>query len=174
MAKFIRQKQIPLIHVRYEDLVQEPAGWLEKIYQYIGIPFEQETINYGQTGPDQQAQKGLGDPIGVQQYSRPSTDSMHKWVDGLAAEPDKLALMQKIVAQLDPDDLATIGYPLSTLWQPLEASVKHPKKIKNRPLTVYRLQRKAIVMARTRLQQEGMFRNMVKRVQLACDILLRE
>ena len=174
MAEFIRQRQIPLIHVRYEDLVQEPVGWLEKIYQYIGIPFEQETINYGQRSPDQQEQKGLGDPIGVQQYSRPSTDSLHKWVDELAAEPDKLALMQKMIAQLDADDLATIGYPPSTLWQPLEASMEHPKKIKKQPLTVYRLQRKAIVMARARLQQEGMLRNMVKRVQLACDVLLRE
>ena len=31
--------------------------------------------------------KGLGDPIGVKQHSRPSTASLHKWAVEVAADP---------------------------------------------------------------------------------------
>ena len=47
IAKFIRQDEVSHLHVRYEDLVQDPEAWMEKIYAYIEVPFEKDTIDYG-------------------------------------------------------------------------------------------------------------------------------
>ncbi|MBN2307620.1 MAG: sulfotransferase, partial [Candidatus Hydrogenedentes bacterium] len=65
LAHFVRQGEVSHIHVRYEDLVSDPEEWVGKIYDYIGVPFERDTIDYGERKPEQEAQKGLGDPIGV-------------------------------------------------------------------------------------------------------------
>ena len=82
--------------------------------------------------------------------------------------------MQQILAQLDPDDLKTIGYPVETLWTPLEAiqcrPIKHPRK----KWTWYRLQRKLIMALRAKAQKGGLLRKILRKIQLACDVLLRE
>ncbi|MBD3232114.1 MAG: hypothetical protein GF315_00150 [candidate division Zixibacteria bacterium] len=174
MAKFIRQDEVPFIHVKYEDLVKDPEGWIGKIYDHIGIPFEKETIDYGKKEPAPEAKKGLGDPIGVKQHSRPTTKSVKKWVNDLASDPDKLALMQKVIAQIDPDDLETFGYPADTIWKPLEEAAGKTVAPKKKGISVYSLQRRAIVTLRSQAQKGGVFRKALNKVKLTCDVLLRE
>ena len=174
IAKFLQQKNVPFLHVRYEDLVNDPETWMRNIYEYIGVEFEADTINYGEQQRDAIAEKGLGDPIGVQQHSRPSTESMHKWVEELATDSDKLALMQDIISQLDPVDLETIGYPLETLWQPLENAAGKTFTPKKQKLTRYRLQRKAIIKLRALAQSSNIVRTLLKKIRLATDVLLRD
>lgn len=172
LAAFIRQTEVPIIHVRYEDLVKAPEDWFEKICAYIGIPYEPEAIEYGKSAQDDRP-KGLGDPIGVKQHSRPTTASVKKWVQELASDPAKLALMKRVIAELDPADLKTLGYPIETLWKPLEEAgqVAPPAKPK---LDRYRLQRKAIIQLRGLSQRNVAFRGLLKKVRLAADVLLRE
>jgi hypothetical protein len=154
-------------------LVKEPETWMARIYEYIGIPFERETIDYGEQ-QDTDKPKGLGDPIGVQQHTRPTTGSVKKWAEELAAAPDKLKLMQEVIAQLDPDDLKTCGYPVDTLWQPLgEVGEGRPAPAK-RGFSRYRLQRKLIVRLRSHAQRSKLFRNVLEKVRLTCNVLLRE
>lgn len=179
LADFLRREEPPHIHVRYEDLVKDPEAWMEKVYAYIGIPFEKETVDYGKKKPEndaqaEQRQKGLGDPIGVKQHSRPSTGSLKKWVEDLAADPAKLTLMQRVIAQLDPEDLRTLGYPLEDLWKPLESAQGKTVAPKRPPLDRYRLQRKMIVKLRAQAQKGGVFHKALKKAQLTCDVLLRE
>ena len=174
LAAFLRQDKVPHIHVRYEDLVKEPETWMERIYEHIGVPFEQGTIDYGGKGPGDGERKGLGDPIGVGQHSRPTTASVKKWVEDLAADESKLRLMRRIIDQLDPEDLATLGYPLDTLWRPFEEAKGTPAAPKKPKFSRYRLQRKAIVTLRAAAQKGGLFRKVLKKVQLTCDVLLRE
>lgn len=172
LAAFLRQTDVPFIHVRYEDLVKAPETWFEKICAYVGVPYEPEAIEYGKAAQDDRP-KGLGDPIGVQQHSRPTTASVKKWVQELASDPAKLALMREVIAQLDPADLATLGYPLEGLWKPLEeaGTVAPPPKPK---LDRYRLQRKAIIALRGLAQKNAAFRGALKKARLATDVLLRE
>ncbi|MEA3364275.1 MAG: sulfotransferase, partial [Candidatus Hydrogenedentes bacterium] len=74
IAGFLRQDAVSHFHVRYEDLVKDPETWMGKIYEYIGVTFERETIDYG--GKDNGGKReGLGDPIGVEQHGRPQTGS---------------------------------------------------------------------------------------------------
>ncbi len=173
IAAFLRQDAVSHCHVRYEDLVKGAEEWMGRLYDYIGVPFERETIDYGANKSDAK-REGLGDPIGVEQHVRPQTGSIKKWVAELAHDAEKRALMREVIASLDPEDLATCGYPLETLWRPLEeadSSIRPPAKPR---LTRYRLQRKLIVGLRARARRGGLFRRLLEKMRLACDVLLRE
>jgi len=173
MASFLRQTAVPFFHIRYEDLVTDPESHMERMYAYIGVPFEANTINYGENASNR-TEKGLGDPIGVKQHSRPSTASLHKWIEDLAADPQKEKLMRDIIAQLSPDDLQTCGYAPDSIWKPFEERGGAPAKVKRPPMDRYRLQRKLIVKLRAQAQKQGPFRKVLKKVQLTCDVLLRD
>ena len=173
LATFLRQEETPFLQVRYEDLVKAPEEWFEKICAHIEIPYEADAVNYGAKKREEAPKGGLGDPIGVAQHSRPQTASVKKWAQELAAAPEKLQLMQNTIAQLDPEDLACLGYPLETLWQPLEElpeDVAPPKKAK---LSRYRLQRKLIVKGRAFTRRIPLVQRLLKTIRLACDVLLR-
>lgn len=171
LAEFLRQDAVPFVHVRYEDLVASPEAVFEAICTHIGVPFETSAVNYGEVAPA--TSEGLGDPLGVQKHSRPSNESTHAWAAELAADAGKLTLVESIVASLDPADLATIGYPLESLWQPLvEAGAPAPRK--SAVLSRYHLQRKLIVTLRAQAQRSPLFRKALRTARLACDVLLRE
>jgi hypothetical protein len=174
MAAFLRQTEVPRLHVRYEDLVKDPETWFLRICEHVGVPFEAEAINYGAKPRSDSERKGLGDPIGVGQHSRPTTASVKKWVRELASDPVKLAMMRDMVAQLDPDDLETLGYPLQALWEPLEKAEGAMAPPPSPPLDRYRLQRKAIVTLRHQARKGGLFRKALERVRLTADVLLRD
>lgn len=174
LAAFLRQTDVAFFHIRYEDLVQDPETHMHRMYDYIGVPYEADTVNYGEQDASGERRRGLGDPIGVHQHSRPSISSLHKWVDELAADADKRALMESVIRQLDPDDLATLGYPIDTLWEPLEQAAGSTVVPRKPRLTRYRLQRKIIVNLRAMAQSNGLMRNTLRKIRLAADVLLRE
>ena len=176
LAQVIRQQETPIIHVRYEDLVKDPETWFEKICAYAEIPFEKDAIDYGKKQKKEEPPKGgLGDPIGVKQHSRPQTGSVKKWARELAEDPKKLALMKSVIAQVDPADLETLGYPLESLWAPLEEAMGGKAPVSKKPkLDRYRLQRKMIIKLRQRAQQGGFFRKLLLKMKLTCDVLLRD
>ena len=173
LAAFLRQTDVPFIHVRYEDLVAEPEPWFEKICDHIGIPFDASAIDYGREPGAAVRKDGLGDPLGVQQHTRPTTASVDKWARELAHDADKRSFMTQLVKQLDPADLETLGYPLEELWVPLEASAgtAPPKPPK---LSRYRLQRKLILYLRRHAASNRLFRKILARARLTCDVLLRD
>ncbi|MCC6152401.1 MAG: hypothetical protein IT367_01500, partial [Candidatus Hydrogenedentes bacterium] len=118
--------------------------------------------------------KGLGDPIGVKQHSRPTTASVKKWVEDLAADPAKEKLMREVIAQLDSDDLQTCGYAPDTIWKAFDEQAGKPVAPKKQKMDRYRLQRKMIVKLRAQAQKGGVFRKTLKKAQLVCDVLLRD
>ena len=173
IAAFLRQEDVPCFHVRYEDLVKDPEMWMEKMYGYIGVDFERETIDYGEKEGGGK-REGLGDPIGVKQHGRPQTGSIKKWVSELAHDPEKLRLMREIIDSIDAEDLATCGYPVETLWKPLEEAGDQVRPPKPAKLNRYRIQRKLIVGLRSRARKGGPFRKLLEKLRLTCDVLLRE
>ncbi len=173
LASFLRQREVPHIHVRYEDLVREPETWLERIYGHIGVPHEPGTVEYGRQPDAERPRGGLGDPIGVDRHTRPNTASVKKWVEELAGDPARLALMRGVIEPLDVADLEIIGYPKDELWKPLEDAPPAPPR-KPESLTLYRLQRRAIVRLRHACRREGVLRRAVAATRRACDALLRD
>lgn len=174
LAAFLRQDSVPFIHVPYEQLVQQPEEWMEKIYGYIEVPFERNTVNYGDQQRSEESAKGLGDPIGVKQHSRPSDTHIHKWVEELVADSTKREFMEGIIGQLDPDDLKTLGYPLDELWEPLNNHQGTAVTTKTPKMSRYRIQRKLIMRLRARAQSGGLFRSLLLKARLVCDVLLRD
>lgn len=174
IAAFLRQDRVPFVHVRYEDLVQDPESWMRRILDHIGAPFEPQTIVYGNRTAHEPDRKGLGDPIGVDRYTEPTTESVAKWADELAADPAKCEFVQEIIRHIDPEDLRTFGYPPEDLWKPLEAANGRPPKKKTPPLNAYRLKRKLLLRLRRLAQKRAMFWRLLRKLRLACDVLLRE
>lgn len=173
MAAFLRRETPPMLHVRYEDLVRDPEHWFERICMYMKIPFEPDAVNYGKHR-DNGRPDGLGDPIGVDRHSRPSTASVTKWVADLATDAARRALAEKMIAAVHPDDLETLGYPLDSLWKPLREAAPGLPPPKAPPITRYRLERIAIVRLRRLARRNALFRRLLTKARLACDVLLRE
>src|SRR3990172_12183198 len=47
MAGFLRQRSVPLVQVGYEDLVQRPEAEMRRVFDFLGLPFEADAIEYG-------------------------------------------------------------------------------------------------------------------------------
>ncbi len=171
IAKFLRERRVPIHHVIYEQLVVDPETHLGEIFGFLGIPNEPQAANYGEQ--DYQ-QKGLGDPIGVGQHKRPTTASIDKWAVEIASNPARLELCRKIIASLDPADLEIWGHPVETIWQPLERAGAGAAKPKRKKLDRYRLERKAIVRLRAIVARHAAVRRLLERLRLGADVLLRE
>jgi len=171
IARFLRERKAPIYHVVYEKLVADPEPMLKEVFEFLGVEHEPEAVNYGK---HDYAGKGLGDPIGVKKYSRPSTASIHKWAGELAADPSRLTLCKQIVERLDPEDLAIWGHPIETFWEPLEQLDDAPASPKRKKLDRYRLERKAIVQLRKRVQRSSGLRKLLHQLRLGADVLLRD
>ena len=174
LAKFLRQDAVPSEHVRYEDLVSDPEGCMKRVYEYIGVPFDAESIDYGKGKGAEKPREGLGDPIGVNKHSRPTAASSEKWANELVQSPGLLDFMTAMIDRLDPEDLETTGYPVDSIWEALESAGSSPPNKKGQGPLRYRMQRKAIVRLRSAAKKEGIFRKGLSKARLVCDVLLRE
>lgn len=170
LARMLRERPVPFVHVKYEELVREPETHFRRVCDHLGIPFEAGAIAYGEKGD---TPKGLGDPTGVAQHTRPVTSSVSKWAAEIAAKPETLALVCKLVDELDPADLDTLGYPRAKIVEQLEAARGAPVAVKREAPTRYALQRKALVVLRRNIHHNALGR-VLKRLRFALDVLLRE
>ena len=170
MARFLRDRPVPYVRVGYEDLVRRPEDEMRRVFAFVGVPFEPDTIEYGKHEHDD---KGLGDPLGVQRHSRPVTASIEKWADELAADPAKLALVREMVGTIDDADLETWGFPRATFFAAVGRAARGAARPARPPLfDRYRLQRKVLVALRRNIDHNA-FGRAVRRVRMACDVLLR-
>lgn len=170
MARFLRNEAVKKIHVRYEDLVQDPESHVRAICDYLELPFEADMIEYGKRKP---AEKGLGDPIGVNQHKRPVTSSIHKWVKAVQADPEKETMIRKMIAACDPDDFAVLGFPKEELYAPFDLDTGGTgKKKKKSKVTSFRLERIILRKLRKNIHHNALGR-VVKKIRFGCDVLLR-
>lgn len=169
IARFLREKPVPMVHVIYEKLVQDPQSEMRGVFDFLGLPFEADAINYGK---HEHREKGLGDPIGVKQHSRPSTASVHKWAGELANDPKKYERVFNIIQSLDSQDLELWGFKKEALFDPLKGgeygSWKPPKVKHDR----HWLERKLLRILRRNIHQNW-FGRVLKKIRFACDVLLR-
>jgi hypothetical protein len=170
LAGFVRDKPVPHVWVKYEELVREPEAHFRRVCAHLEIPYEERAIRYGESGAEF---KGLGDPTGVAQHTRPVTTSVGKWAAEIAANPQTLALVSRILDELDPADLATLGHPREKIVAQLAAAKGAPVPVKAKGPLRYRLERKALVALRRNIHENALGR-MAKRLRFALDVLLRE
>jgi len=170
LAKMVREQPVPLAWVKYEELVKDPEAHFRRVCDYLQVPFEEKAISYGESGEEF---KGLGDPTGVAKHSRPVTSSVSKWAAEIANDPAKLALVSRLVDDLDPADLETLGYPREKIMAQLAAATGAPVAVKSKGPLRYRMERKVLVTLRRNIHQNALGRQL-KRLRFALDVLLRE
>jgi len=170
LAAMLRDRPVPVLHVKYEDLVRDPETHFRRVCEHLGVPFEAAAIAYGESG---EAPKGLGDPTGVAQHMRPVTTSVSKWAAEIAADPQTLALVSRLIDELDPADLEVLGYPREKIVAQLEAAKGAPVPVKRDAPMRYRLERKLLVALRRNIHENRLGR-VLKRVRFALDVVLRE
>jgi sulfotransferase family protein len=170
LARLVRDRPVPHVWVRYEDLVKEPEVHVRRVCEHLGVPFEERIISYGESG---ESFTGLGDPTGVARHTRPVTSSVSKWAAEIASNPDTLALVSQVLNALDPADLDTLGYPRDRIVAQLEAARGAPVPVKPGAPLRYALERRLLVALRRNIHQNALGR-VLKRARFALDVLLRE
>lgn len=191
MARFLRSTKTPMIHVRYEDLVQDPDVWMQKVCDCLELPFEPGIVEYGaqkEGAPKEPQRKGLGDPIGVSRHTRPVTSSLHKWVKEVHSDPKKEKLLKQMIGFNDPADYRTLGYDPDTLFEPLErhrdklaaaaaapagnTSTPAGKKKKKGSVNAFTIERRLLHLLRRNIHSNAIGR-LLKKIRFGCDVLLR-
>ncbi len=169
IGRFIRDRPVPFVQVRYEDLVADPSAELRRIFEGIGLEHEESAVDYGQ----HRHEKGsFGDPK-VDDHSRPVTASKDKWAGELTADPAKLELARRIVSELSDEDLEAWGFPRAEVFAPLEGAAPPPEPTLRWKLNPYRLQRKVLLTLKKDIHTSAVG-TAVRRVRYYCDVLLRE
>jgi hypothetical protein len=170
LARMVRDRPVPHVWVKYEELVREPEAHFRRVCAHLGIPFEERAIRYGESGEEF---KGLGDPTGVQRHALPVTSSVSKWAAEIASQPATLALVTQLLDELDSADLETLGYPREKIVAQLEAAKGAPVPVRAKAPLRYRMERKLLVALRRDIHQNALGRA-AKRLRFALDVLLRE
>ncbi|MDF1564080.1 MAG: sulfotransferase [Deltaproteobacteria bacterium] len=170
MARFLREKPVSMVHLRYEDLVAEPEVGLGRICEHLGLPMEAAAVEYGSHS---HVKGSFGDPITVNAHQRPVKDKAQRWASDLAADAEAREFVQQVMETLDPADLELWGYPKDELFAPLADAGAAPTKLS--PFNGYRLRRKLMLGLKTPVQQDSLgLGRAVRRVRYYCDVLLRE
>lgn len=174
IARLLRERPVPLLHVRYEEIVREPEAQLSAICDFLGLPFEPGMVAYGEAeGSGASTARGLGDPVTVAREKRPTTRFLGKWSDALAADPERLAQAREIAARLLDEDLAVWGTPgpgLRRALAELSPAEGGPPRAR---LTRYALERRLLVAARRSVRRRGALERLVRQLRTLCDVLLR-
>jgi len=172
IAAFLRARPVPLVHLRYERLVSEPEAEMKRIFEFLGLPFEPGTLEYGREGGGATG-AGLGDPITVGRHTRPMTASVEKWAETLARDPEKCEKLRRMTDRLDPADLELWGYPAAHLYDAVASLQGRPLAPRRARLTRYRLERMLLVRLRRNIHHSWLGRQL-RRLRFALDVLLRE
>jgi hypothetical protein len=174
MARFLRERPMPVHHVRYEELVKDPEAHMKELAAFAGLAYEDAMVNYGEQAEGRaESAKGLGDPITVAKETRPTTKSVARWAEDMAGDAAKVEQAEQILARLDDADLETWGFARAELAEQLAAVPLDAPRTGGRGLSRYTLERKLLVLARRRIQRGGALQKLVRKLREACDVLLR-
>lgn len=171
IANLLRQPPAHLLQINYEQLVTTPEDELQKICQWLEIPYREEMVEYGKAADKSQLQKGFGDPK-VKQSNRPNTKSLLAWAPALASSPTGLELARQVVAPLDPADVTLWGYNKDELFQPL-AQQNNSYRPPKRKLDSYRIKRTIFLFLRP-WAHRSWGRRLLTKTRYYCDVLLRK
>lgn len=166
IGRFILERPVPFVQVRYEDVVTEPERELRRIFEHLGTAFEPQTVTYGQ---QQHITKSFGDPMSVEKHDRPVTDSVESWAADLLARPEAMRIARDTVESLDAAHLAAWGYPKDSLFDALTGRVAQRTRT---PLNGYRLKKQLLLRVRKNIHGSALG-TAVKKVRYYCDVLLK-
>lgn len=167
IGKFLVERPVPYVQVRYEDLVQAPETHLRRIFEHLDLPHEAGAVEYGK---HEHITKSYGDPMSVEKHTRPVTDSLETWAADLLARPEALSLARQLIDTIDDAYLEAWGYPKAQHFAALEG--REAAATQRAPLNTYRIKRQVLLTLRKNIHHNA-FGSAVKKVRYYCDVLLR-
>ena len=170
MAKLLRDRNVSLVQVGYEDLVRDPDAQLRRIFEHLDLPHEAGAVDYGENFGSEA--KGMGDPINVHKHTRPTDEGAHKWVAELRQDEHKMALAKQLAGRLDAGDLETWGYPKADLFAPMVNG--HGGPAPKPPMWNSHVLQRRVMLALKKDIDKRPHGKVLKRVKYYCDVLLRE
>jgi len=164
LANFLADPAENVVHIQYEDLVQQPQESLRTISSFLQIPFQEQALEYTRSS----VEKGLGDPLGVEQHNRPVVDSVYRWVHFFKQHPQAQARLEEQLKSVSDEQLAYFGTSFNTLWDGLS----HESAAKKRKTNRFLLERKILIALRKDIHRRphGAW---VRSFRRMCDVLLR-
>jgi tetratricopeptide (TPR) repeat protein len=109
---------------RYEDLVSDPEGEVQRICEHLDITFEPDMLDYSKA----QVGKGrMGDPVNVGKHDQAVTDYTDQWKQRVE-HPWLGFLLEEYIKHLDPAILRGLGYDYVEILLDIQALRKsHPE-----------------------------------------------
>lgn len=172
IARFLRERPVPLQHIRYEELVAEPERLMRDACDFLALDFEPGMVDYGEAAPQHSAARGLGDPMKVASEKRPTTASLAKWAGQLQGRPERVAQCHQILAGLDDRDLEVWGTSRRQIQDELAAIDTAGSRSKGPGFSRHVLERRLLMAARRRVGDNWLGR-CVRALREVCDLLLR-
>ena len=173
IGRFLREKPVPFVHVRYERLVEAPDAELQRICQHLELEFEPAMVDYGeQAGGRTATARGLGDPMSAGREVRPTSKSLAKWTTTLEGSPSKIGQSQQILARLLDEDLVAWGFDRAALEAELAAIPAEGGSRRRRGASRHLLERRLLVALRRNIHHNA-FGRLIRKLREACDVLLR-
>jgi hypothetical protein len=115
IASCLRDKPLPLVHVRYEALVANPERELERITSFLGLAFEPTMLQYAadKRSPGWEANAERAEARGTANAHRLQglvTDFKDRWITAAANTPAVHAFVRKVRQALSDRDIETWGF----------------------------------------------------------------
>jgi hypothetical protein len=111
MVSAIHQLGSQAVRVQYEDLVIDPVRQVRCVCEHLGLEFDRSMLEYGA----RPAPPGrFGDPAGIKRHSRPSTESLDRWLS-MGEWRQTRHLAQEYLRILSPGVLHELGYDADEL-----------------------------------------------------------
>lgn len=167
LGAFLRQADVPHLHLRYEALVADPAAEIERLHAFLGLPHEPDTVDYGSF---EAPAAGLGDPLEAGRQSRPVAAFVGKWAQSAGADPAKAAFLRRSLDGLPEEDLEAWGHPAASLEQELDELA--PGTALRRGGGRFRLERRVLRALRKDVHRRP-HGALLRRVRRFCDVVLR-
>ncbi|HKO89204.1 MAG TPA: sulfotransferase [Burkholderiales bacterium] len=168
IAAFLRNPGVPLLHLKYEDLVSEPEAQMRRVLGFIGLAYEEQCVRFGEQS---HVDKTYGDP-NIRRHDRPVPDSINAWMQDFVGDAGRRRLCEKNLATLNAEDLRTFGYPLETIWSPLTSQASGPVRGSVRRSIMHRL-KWGVLWPLKSLARKSPFSNALQRLAHFCEVLLR-
>ncbi len=172
IARFLRERPVPLQHIRYEELVAEPERHMRAACDFLGVDFEAGMVDYGEAAPQQASARGLGDPMTVASETRPTTESLARWAGQVQGRPQRLAQCHQILSNLDDRDLEVWGTSRREIQQELAGIDPAGSPARGAGWSRHVLERRLLMTARRRVGDNWLGRG-VRALREFCDLLLR-
>ena len=107
----VKQKDIRLSVVKYEELVKDPQAEVARLCSWLNLNYDPAMLSYGQRN---QPAGNMGDTASVQRYTAPTKALLTQW-RRLGREPQSRHLAEQYLDALGPQLLSDLGYDYASL-----------------------------------------------------------